>query len=377
VKPGKIFCSTMPKSCAVFGCNATPVTEPSRSFHQFPKDGKLREAWIKRVRRDNFAPSHSSYICSYHFDEDDFSKVSTDRPSEFQKRTLKRGSLPRWNLRGEDNDQRMPTRFTNAAQRARSPFEPATAISEQESQDMEIATSVEIEYSDTDEKSNLVAELARATGELNIIVQENALLKQKLFSYANLSKEELKRYTGLDKTNFDAVTRTIGRFEPLTYWSGKSVSSITSSDQLLIFIMKLRLDLPYFDLAKRYSVSHTTIQNVFLTYLHVFHEIFFQGYMDSVPSLEKNKCSMPNSFEELSNCRIIIDCTEFLIETPRKDLEAAAASYSNYKSRLTAKFLIAVAPNGSITFVSEGFPGSTSDKVVTDQSKIISHLKVS
>ena len=86
---------------------------------------------------------------------------------------------------------------------------------------------------------------------------------------------------------------------------------------------------------------------------------------------------MPNSFEELSNCRIIIDCTEFLIETPRKDLEAAAASYSNYKSRLTAKFLIAVAPNGSITFVSEGFPGSTSDKVVTDQSKIISHLKVS
>ena len=57
--------------------------------------------------------------------------------------------------------------------------------------------------------------------------------------------------------------------------------------------------------------------------------------------------------------------TEFLIETPRKDLNAAATSYSNYKSRLTAKYLIGVAPNGAITFVSEGYPGNTSDKFVT------------
>ena len=70
---------------------------------------------------------------------------------------------------------------------------------------------------------------------------------------------------------------------------------------------------------------------------------------------------MPNSFKELSNCRIIIDFAEFLVETPRMDLEAAAASYSNCKSRLATKYLIAVAPNVSITFVSEGFPGSTSD----------------
>ena len=57
-------------------------------------------------------------------------------------------------------------------------------------------------------------------------------------------------------------------------------------------------------------------------------------------------------------------------------MEAAATSYSNYKHRLTAKYLIGVAPNGSITFVSDGYPGSTSDKVVTDQSHIISNLKV-
>ena len=73
---------------------------------------------------------------------------------------------------------------------------------------------------------------------------------------------------------------------------------------------------------------------------------------------------------------MIIDCTEFQIETPRKDLEAAGQSFSNYKHYLSAKYLIGVAPNGAITFISEGFPGSASDKMITDESKIISHLKV-
>ena len=60
----------------------------------------------------------------------------------------------------------------------------------------------------------------------------------------------------------------------------------------------------------------------------------------------------------------------------RQDLHAASASYSNYKHRLTAKYLIGVAPNGAITFVSNGFPGSTSDKMVTDHSRAITQLKV-
>ena len=85
---------------------------------------------------------------------------------------------------------------------------------------------------------------------------------------------------------------------------------------------------------------------------------------------------MPETFGGISNCRIILDCTEFFIETPRKDLHAASTSYSNYKHRLTAKYLIGVAPNGAITFVSQGYPGSTSDKMVTDHSKVITHLKV-
>ena len=52
---------------------------------------------------------------------------------------------------------------------------------------------------------------------------------------------------------------------------------------------------------------------------------------------------------------------------------AAVTSYSNYKHNLTGKFLA----DGTITYVSDGLPGSTSDKVITERSGILSHLIVS
>eukprot|EP00795_Rhopilema_esculentum_P009838 gene9838-18415_t len=55
---------------------------------------------------------------------------------------------------------------------------------------------------------------------------------------------------------------------------------------------------------------------------------------------------MPESSKDIPNCRIIIDCTEFRIETLRKDLEAAATSYSNNKQRLTAKLELVLPDKG-------------------------------
>ena len=153
------------------------------------------------------------------------------------------------------------------------------------------------------------------------------------------------------------------------------MNSLSSSDKLLIFQMKMKLDLPYFDLAKRFSVSQTTIQNIFLRYLNVLHGLIFIGCLDQLPSIAKIRCSMPESFKDILNCRIIIDCTEFQIETPRKDLEAASTIYGNYKQRLTAKYHIGVSLNGSITFVSDSYQGGTSDKVVTVQTHIFLILR--
>ena len=49
-------------------------------------------------------------------------------------------------------------------------------------------------------------------------------------------------------------------------------------------------------------------------------------------------------------------------------------SYSNYKHNLTRKFLIGVAPNGTITFVSDRLLGNTSEKLTTGKSGILTYL---
>ncbi|KAK8759106.1 hypothetical protein V5799_003262 [Amblyomma americanum] len=49
--------------------------------------------------------------------------------------------------------------------------------------------------------------------------------------------------------------------------------------------------------------------------------------------------------------------------------------FSNYKGRYTLKYLIGIAPNGLVTFISEGFGGRTTDAVITTQGKLLSLLE--
>lgn len=74
------------------------------------------------------------------------------------------------------------------------------------------------------------------------------------------------------------------------------------------------------------------------------------------------------------NTRVIIDCTEVFIERPG-NLTARAATWSNYKSNNTLKYLVGITPCGAISFVSRAFGGRTSDKVVTQRSGFLDLLQ--
>lgn len=50
-------------------------------------------------------------------------------------------------------------------------------------------------------------------------------------------------------------------------------------------------------------------------------------------------------------------------------------SYSNYKSRHTAKAVTCVAPNGALVYCSELYPGSTSDAAIVDHCGVLDMLK--
>ncbi|XP_075733039.1 uncharacterized protein LOC119161702 [Rhipicephalus microplus] len=60
----------------------------------------------------------------------------------------------------------------------------------------------------------------------------------------------------------------------------------------------------------------------------------------------------------------IIDCTEVFLHRPMK-LMPRAQTYSKYKAHNTVKFLVAIAPNGCIMYVSNVVGGRASGKFIT------------
>ena len=309
----------------------------------------------------------------------DFTDSRKDTPEIFQKKRLKRGVIPSRYLRGSFEEE-VKKRKTCTAARAERPEAAVMTANENDAQSYESdslhSNQRGKEQDEMPIHDDSKVELEELQKELTSRDQMIKMLDKKLFMFENLSNQDIKNYTNLTKDAFLALDELLEKFRPFDYWSGSEVTQINDKNQLLICLMKLKLDVPLFDLATRFHVSRTTIHNIFMTYLHALNEILYDGMMQTIPSLAKNGGSMPESFANFTNCRIIFDFTEFKITTPRRDLNAAAASYSNYKHNLTGKFLIGVAPNGSITFVSEGFPGNTSDKMVTDQCGVLNHLQV-
>ena len=67
------------------------------------------------------------------------------------------------------------------------------------------------------------------------------------------------------------------------------------------------------------------------------------------------------------NTRCIIDCTELFCQSP-SSLNTQSCLYSSYKSHVTCKVLLGIAPSGAVIFVSQLYDGSISDKEIMNRS---------
>jgi len=86
------------------------------------------------------------------------------------------------------------------------------------------------------------------------------------------------------------------------------------------------------------------------------------------PSREVITKTMPEVFKvKYPSTRVIIDCTEIKCEMP-SSLVLNTELFSSYKNHATLKGLIGMAPNGAVTFISQLYTSSISDKEIVIRS---------
>ena len=157
---------------------------------------------------------------------------------------------------------------------------------------------------------------------------------------------------------FDMLVNLLDRMQPLNYYAGWLVTSLPVADQLLLTLMKLRLNCRDLDIAERFAISRTTVSNIIITFISALHEILFDGVMAvGIPSQRKCRWSMPKSFEDFPSARVAMDCTEVTQDIPA-DMSKQCLAHSHYKSRHTVKALTCVAPNGALVYCCDLYPGS-------------------
>ena len=125
---------------------------------------------------------------------------------------------------------------------------------------------------------------------------------------------------------------------------------LSTIEEFLAVLMRLRLGLLGEDVADRYSISTSLFSLIFKTWIKVLatrlKDIF------PWPTREMATARTPVQFRKYPNTRVMNDSTELYIQRPTS-LQSQVISFSHYKHHNTYKALVGISPGGVITFVSE------------------------
>ena len=152
----------------------------------------------------------------------------------------------------------------------------------------------------------------------------------------------------------------------------KTRCKLSNLTLIIMFLMKIRLNLFDEDIAHRFGVHRSTVSRNFHRILNI--AAVKTSFLIKWPERDVLWLTMPVSFPRFfKKCCVIIDCTKVFIERP-SDLLACAQVWSNYKHHSTVKFLIGITPQGTVSFAPKCAGGRMSDKEITEKSRIMDLL---
>jgi hypothetical protein len=144
------------------------------------------------------------------------------------------------------------------------------------------------------------------------------------------------------------------------------------ADQIMLVLMRLKLNLIFHDLCRRFGISSSLACKIFNSWIPVPADML-KSLIIWLPR-ETIRACYPESFREnYPRTTCIIDCAETFIQRPT-NLKSRGETYSNYKSHNIAKYMVGISPHGQIMFISKAFGGRASDKFIVEKSVSLDYL---
>ena len=167
--------------------------------------------------------------------------------------------------------------------------------------------------------------------------------------YFREDNQKVSFYTGLP--TYEVLEATFNHVSPFVK---RQTQSLTLFQEMVMVLMKLRLNVPHQDLPYRFGVSQSTVSKTFAHWLLIMDVRL--SPLIRWPEREELWKTMPQCFKFSfgNKTTVIIDCFEIFCVKPT-NLLARAQTFSSYKHHNTVKVLIGITPQGCISFVSEAW----------------------
>lgn len=366
-----------------------------RGGYLFPVDKSLRAKWIVAVRREGLLITNNTSVCPAHFKDEDFKSGLNFQGQQRKYRRLLPSAVPSVFFWSRPQTESAVSRRCRAARRLA--FKDASLLSvsadstaaveseydsvitptesDQNVFSMDVAETVDVELTDPLELSVCTQTEVIATTDTFMQTESADCPRIPVISVPVLSIENLRNdgallhyYTGLE--TLDKLMTVYFSLGPgvnfLQYYRTQTVNNISTINQFILMLAKLRQDLDYLPLSRLCGVSEFTAQNVFITLVNFcsrqWSEINLWLQKDLV------QYYMPADFRaKFPTTRLIVDGTEVPIKKPSKPV-AQRATFSSYKNRNTVKVVVGTTPAGLVSYLSPAYGGSTSDRQIIERS---------
>ncbi|CAJ1079063.1 uncharacterized protein LOC117820818 [Xyrichtys novacula] len=382
----------MVHTCVVAGCRNRRTPGTTLSFYRFPRDPERKQRWIAAVNREGWVPNDGSRLCSTHFisgkqvknprSPDYVPSVFTSAPlSPEMKEPGALEVLDKQEARVEAANallflQGQGSSVSGEMGQEEHPQEGEQEASFEESASSSFSTDEEDDDNDDESLSECKkGKLAQASDAsvnfedaLKALKKENQALRESVermsLSESSLRNdaEKVKFYTGLP--NFFVLETVMWLLAP--HMEGMKNVKLSKFQQLLLTLMRLRLDLRNQDLAYRFGVKVSMVTRT----VHQMVNIMSSTLVPTAvfwPSRAELRKNLPAALRASHpDCAVIIDCFTVPFEEPVSRGNQQHQQQGMGTSYNVLKFLIGVAPQGVVTFVSRGVLGNVSDKSLAE-----------